>query len=569
MSEMIGRLRVALGLETAAFEKGAKRASAEIDAFGSKAEKAGFAVGRAVKAIAVGGAALAGSAIVSSLKDMVTESLRYTKAMDQMAKVSNSSIEEFQKMAFAASSVGIESEKLGDIFKDVNDKVGEFLQTGGGEMKDFFEQIAPKVGVTAEQFRNLSGPQALQLYVSSLEKAGLNQQEMTFYMEALADEASALIPLMKDNGAAVQAYAAEAQKAGIIITQDLADKSIAAGQKVEFLRTKLEMRWNVAVAENADKIEAIVNKIDRMVSAFFKLIEQMERFGNSPVGKLLAAGGNVASYLNPTNAILAVPDLIESEAARQAKAGRGAAPVAKRALPQSWGKASTAPMLQTGSVYKGGLSQFVGSGMLPSASGTFAGQGAGQGQSIADLAWENANRLEAVQGIIAIRSEETAAKVEVANVQIARSFGDMAQDSINALDRLATAVQGGGALNIISAILGVGLQLGGMGVFGKSVQTNINAPRIPAYAGGTSFHPGGLALVGERGPEIVSMPRGSSVYPNGTGPGGMSVQVLPSKYFDVHVMQGVALGAPSIVEAGAQTAIGRIGKSNARQIGFR
>lgn len=38
------------------------------------------------------------------------------------------------------------------------------------------------------------------------------------------------------------------------------------------------------------------------------------------------------------------------------------------------------------------------------------------------------------------------------------------------------------------------------------------------YANGTDFHPGGLALVGERGPEIVQLPRGSAVYPHGTGP---------------------------------------------------
>lgn len=41
---------------------------------------------------------------------------------------------------------------------------------------------------------------------------------------------------------------------------------------------------------------------------------------------------------------------------------------------------------------------------------------------------------------------------------------------------------------------------------------------VPAYANGTYNHPGGYALVGERGPEIVELPRGSRVYPNGTGP---------------------------------------------------
>lgn len=35
---------------------------------------------------------------------------------------------------------------------------------------------------------------------------------------------------------------------------------------------------------------------------------------------------------------------------------------------------------------------------------------------------------------------------------------------------------------------------------------------MPRYASGTPYHPGGLALVGERGPELVKLPRGSSVY---------------------------------------------------------
>ncbi|MDE3810444.1 phage tail length tape measure family protein [Sinorhizobium meliloti] len=37
---------------------------------------------------------------------------------------------------------------------------------------------------------------------------------------------------------------------------------------------------------------------------------------------------------------------------------------------------------------------------------------------------------------------------------------------------------------------------------------------IPGFAAGTNFTPGGLAIVGENGPELVNLPRGSSVTPN-------------------------------------------------------
>lgn len=48
---------------------------------------------------------------------------------------------------------------------------------------------------------------------------------------------------------------------------------------------------------------------------------------------------------------------------------------------------------------------------------------------------------------------------------------------------------------------------------------------IPGFATGTNFAPGGLAIVGERGPELVNLPRGSQVVPNHelAGMGGQQV----------------------------------------------
>ncbi|HCF0810407.1 TPA: phage tail tape measure protein, partial [Pseudomonas aeruginosa] len=121
--------------------------------------------------------------------------------------------------AAGAKLVGIEQEKLADIFKDVNDKVGDFLNTGGGALADFFENVAPKVGVTADQFRNLSGPQALGLYVSSLEKAKVSQSDMTFYLEAIASDATALLPLLRNNAEGFKTFGDAAQAAGAILDE--------------------------------------------------------------------------------------------------------------------------------------------------------------------------------------------------------------------------------------------------------------------------------------------------------------------------------------------------------------
>jgi predicted transcriptional regulator len=47
---------------------------------------------------------------------------------------------------------------------------------------------------------------------------------------------------------------------------------------------------------------------------------------------------------------------------------------------------------------------------------------------------------------------------------------------------------------------------------------------IPSFAGGVDNYGGGTALVGERGPELVNLPRGSSVTPNGKW-GGVTVYI--------------------------------------------
>lgn len=193
-SAVIGALRVNLGIDTAQFTEGLKGARAALDNAGKSMQKVGGKLSAYVSApLTAAGLAITG---------IVTSMSRDMDELRKAADISNVGFEQFQKLAFAAKSVGIEGDKLADIFKDVNDRVGDFNATGGGPMKDFFDNIAPKVGITAEAFKNLSGPQALQLYYDSLVKAGASQQDMTFYLEAMASDATALIPLLRDGGKA-------------------------------------------------------------------------------------------------------------------------------------------------------------------------------------------------------------------------------------------------------------------------------------------------------------------------------------------------------------------------------
>lgn len=211
-SKSLGTLTLDLVAKVGGFVSGMDKAERQSAKWKREVEKNMDAAGKAVGA--------ASAIAVGALAVWVKSSINNAAEIQNLAKVAGASTTEFQKFAAGARTVGIENDKLSDILKDVNDKVGDFLTTGGGELKDFFEQVAPKVGVTAEQFRNLSGPQALGLYVDTLEKAGANQQEMTFFLEAIANDATLLAPLLRNGGQEMRGLADEAQNLGLILSEE-------------------------------------------------------------------------------------------------------------------------------------------------------------------------------------------------------------------------------------------------------------------------------------------------------------------------------------------------------------
>ncbi|MCE0973584.1 phage tail tape measure C-terminal domain-containing protein [Pseudomonas putida] len=210
-SRSLGTLTLDVIAQVGGFVAGMDKAERSSTKWRKEVEKSAKAVGTAIGA----GVAAAATAFTT----MIVSAANSASEISNLAAVANVSVTDFQRMAVGAKTVGIEQDKLSDILKDVNDKVGDFLNTGGGGMADFFTQIAPKVGVTAEQFRNLSGSQALGLYVSSLEKAGVSQAEMTFYLEAIASDATALLPLLRNGAEGFKKYGDAAEAAGAVMDE--------------------------------------------------------------------------------------------------------------------------------------------------------------------------------------------------------------------------------------------------------------------------------------------------------------------------------------------------------------
>ncbi|MDY1146675.1 phage tail tape measure protein [Pseudomonas aeruginosa] len=286
-SRSLGTLTLDLVAKVGGFVAGMDAAERRSEKWRKEVEKNAAKVGAAISAATAAG--------ITALAALTVSTVRNANEIANLASVANASTTEFQKYAAGAKLVGIEQEKLADIFKDVNDKVGDFLNTGGGALADFFENVAPKIGVTADQFRNLSGPQALGLYVSSLEKAKVSQSDMTFYLEAIASDATALLPLLRNNAEGFKTFGDAAQAAGAILDEktiksanELQAATWLVEQSASGLKNQLSTALIPILSDLADSIFDVTKEGTAMVSVGEFVADSFRWIAKTAIGAVAA-----------------------------------------------------------------------------------------------------------------------------------------------------------------------------------------------------------------------------------------------------------------------------------------
>ncbi|SFB65079.1 hypothetical protein SAMN04244571_04765, partial [Azotobacter beijerinckii] len=207
---------------------------------GKAIEEAGTDLQRLGDTAASVAGAIGGVLSVGAFAGWIKGSIDTAAEIEKLARLANTSTTQFQQWAVAARTVGIDYEGLSTILEDTTEKIGDFLQSGGGEMADFFDGIAPQIGVTAEQFKDLSGADALLLFVDSLEKAGLSQAEMTFYLKGVSDELTTLLPLLQNGGAGIKAWTEEAERMGLILSHETIAQAANFNKQLGVLGTAVD-----------------------------------------------------------------------------------------------------------------------------------------------------------------------------------------------------------------------------------------------------------------------------------------------------------------------------------------
>jgi len=219
-------------------------------------------------------------------------------AIRQMIQLSNSigvSVKSLSEWEAVAKSVGIESDKMGDILKDVGDKIGDYLVTGGGEAADIFERL----NLDAREFVNIDASESLLKIGQAMQ--GLGTKEQVFLMESLADEASSLLPIFENNAAGYKAAIEEAVKSGNILTDNQAQSAAAFSASIAKMKNKITGFGKQITVQLSRPFAAIIDWIDQTISEMGGIDEAAKKFSavfiNGIAGTIIM-GGNLLTYFD-------------------------------------------------------------------------------------------------------------------------------------------------------------------------------------------------------------------------------------------------------------------------------
>lgn len=210
MSDIVN---IGFRVETNQIEKGYKR----LDRMGQVAEKTEGKLTKAAKGAAATGAAMAtlGTAAVgaiTAISAMLYKLGSMERELQASARMAGLTTDQFEAMGFAYQQFGLTVEQVNDIYKDSRERIGEWLNSQSGALQDFGDAMGMSKGeITkfAQEVDGLNGQQLLQRMMDDLEGAGVSGNQLSGVFEAMASEATRMIPALENNGKAIDELSTE------------------------------------------------------------------------------------------------------------------------------------------------------------------------------------------------------------------------------------------------------------------------------------------------------------------------------------------------------------------------
>ncbi|MBY8057403.1 hypothetical protein KW473_18810 [Vibrio fluvialis] len=277
MSAQVADFNIRFNTETAQFNKDVEFAKKMLRGYAKEANDAQYSTSKLSKGLDVAsegfqflkknsvqtvGVVSAGmGSLTAAATILIKQTAEQAREIERMSNVAQVSSERIQALGYASEQYNISGDKMADILKDTNDKLGDFVANGGGEFKDFFDNVAPKVGLTAQELSKLSSPEVLVAVKKAMDEANVPMKAQITYLESIADEASALMPLLENNGKQLYELTEKYRDLNVAMSDYDITKFKEMDQKLNEVGMKLQRSFANAVLGASDQIDWFTDKL--------------------------------------------------------------------------------------------------------------------------------------------------------------------------------------------------------------------------------------------------------------------------------------------------------------------
>ena len=245
-------------------DEAVKKSTDKLSAFERTTGKIGRSMMKA-GGVMVGASAAVGASILSVGKATAD----YAGDMFDMARGSGMGVEAFQKLAYAAKMSGIEAEKVSTSFVKFDRMIAEaaggnktYMQT----FKDLGIQIKDSAG-------NLRQPNEIFEDVADIfhnTEDGIGKTALA--VELFGKSGADLIPMLNDGKAGLKAFYAEAERMGLVLSDEAIAKGDAfsdqlenIGQQVKGAKLQIGTRWSPHCRRPLKKVAEVIDKVTRWI----------------------------------------------------------------------------------------------------------------------------------------------------------------------------------------------------------------------------------------------------------------------------------------------------------------
>ncbi|MBK0003176.1 phage tail tape measure protein [Erwinia sp. S38] len=285
-SKSLGTLTIDLIAKVGGFVAGMDRAERSSEQWRRKVEaniKATGTVMAGMVGIAASASAAIGAVGIAFLKntsEQITETDRWAKSLG----ISTQRLLEWQ---YAAKQAGLSGDNIADIFKDLNDKIGDAVLNNSGEAAGALDTL----GLSAKKLQEVSPDKQLLAIADAMK--GMNTAQKTNILESLGNDLSKMLPLFDNGNEKLTQFLKQARDIGVAPPQEDIDKLV----KVNTIFQEIEGSWD------GFKTKMAVGLADIDIKPLVDSVQTLEKIFTDP--KVLQGIANMATGLTKVVGLLA------------------------------------------------------------------------------------------------------------------------------------------------------------------------------------------------------------------------------------------------------------------------